>query len=99
MSLSPPQQKKKKWRLRGGSGSYCELSHLAAFFLLRELGAVIFFLKKDFMVAFFFLPETVSFSVALAGLLPHWPDNECAGACAALVGFVCLLLYFLKLQM
>lgn len=60
------------------------------------------------MVAFFFLHETVSCSVALAGLalsvtlaplLPHWRDNECAGACATLVGFVCLLLYFLKLQM
>lgn len=59
------------------------------------------------MLAFFFLPVTVSCSVALAGLalsvtllplFPHWRDHECAGACATLVGFVSLLLYFLKLQ-
>lgn len=42
----PLPHNKVKWRQRRGSGSYCELSHLAVLFLLRELGAVIFFLKR-----------------------------------------------------
>lgn len=58
-----------------------------------------FFFFKDFMLAFFFLPVTVSCSVALAGLalsvtllplLPHWRDHECAGACVRDFGRFCL---------